>query len=79
MLHRIEHIPARIGPDKHSWVAKLLGRMSKKQAAIAIANKTSRIAWAIIGGVYEARLLVRLNSSQGVRGCRQHHSERNTP
>jgi transposase len=43
-------------PDKHPWVTKLLGRMSKKQAAIAIANKTARIAWAIMvrGGVYEA-------------------------
>jgi transposase len=42
-------------PDKHPWVAKLLGRMSAKQAAIAIANKTARIAWAIMvhGGVYE--------------------------
>jgi hypothetical protein len=30
--------------------------MSKKQAAIAIANKTTRIAWAIMvhGGVYAA-------------------------
>jgi len=47
---------AQIRPDKHPWVAKLLGRMSKKQAAIAIANKTARIAWAIMvhGGVYEA-------------------------
>ena len=43
-------------PDKHPWVANLLGRMSAKQAAIAIANKTARIAWAIMvhGGVYEA-------------------------
>jgi len=43
-------------PDKHPWVAKLLGRMSAKQAAIAIANKTARVAWAIMvhGGVYEA-------------------------
>jgi transposase len=43
-------------PDKHPWVAKLLGRMSAKQAAIAIANKTARIAWVIMvhGGVYEA-------------------------
>src|SRR6516162_6443159 len=43
-------------PDKHPWVAKLLARMSAKQAAIAIANKTARIAWAIMvhGGVYEA-------------------------
>jgi transposase len=43
-------------PDKHPWVARLLGRMSAKQAAIAIANKTARIAWAIMvhGGNYEA-------------------------
>ena len=43
-------------PGKHPWVAKLLGRMSAKQAAIAIANKTARIARAIMvhGGVYEA-------------------------
>jgi transposase len=47
---------AQIRPDKHPWVTKLLGRMSAKQAAIAIANKTARIAWAIMahGGVYEA-------------------------
>ena len=47
---------AQIRPDKHPWVTKLLGRMSKKQAAVAIANKTARIAWAIMvhGGVYDA-------------------------
>src|SRR5215475_14918668 len=47
---------AQIRPDQNPWVAKLLGRMSAKQAAIAIANKTARIAWAIMvhGGVYEA-------------------------
>jgi transposase len=46
---------AEIRPDKHPWITKLLGRMSKKQAAIAIANKTARIAWAIMvhGSVYE--------------------------
>src|SRR6516225_8037886 len=43
-------------PGKHPWVAKLLARMSAKQAAIAIANKTARIAWVLMvrGGVYEA-------------------------
>jgi hypothetical protein len=58
-------------PDKHPWVAKLLGRMSAKQAAIAIANKTARIAWAIMvhGGVYEAGYRAP-QSSAGVRGCR---------
>jgi transposase len=47
---------ALIRPNKHPGVAKLLGRMPPKQAAIAIANKTARIAWAIMvkGGVYEA-------------------------
>ena len=43
-------------PDKHPWVAALLARMPAKQAAIAVANKTARIAWAIMvrGGSYEA-------------------------
>lgn len=47
---------AQVRPDKHPWVTKLLGRMSVKQAAIAIANKTARIAWAIMvkGGTYAA-------------------------
>jgi transposase len=47
---------AKIRPDKHPWVTQLLGRMSAKQAAIAIANKTARIAWVLMvhGGVYEA-------------------------
>lgn len=47
---------AKMSPDKHPWVAGLLGRMSAKQAAIALANKTARIAWAIMarGGVHEA-------------------------
>jgi transposase len=47
---------AQIRPDKNPWVTNLLGRMSAKQAAIAIANKTARIAWAIMvhGGVYKA-------------------------
>ena len=43
-------------PDKYPWVTRLLGRMSNKQAAIAIANKTARIAWVLMvrGGIYEA-------------------------
>jgi transposase len=47
---------AKIRPDKYPEITKLLGRMSAKQAAINIANKTARIAWAIMvhGGVYQA-------------------------
>ena len=47
---------AQISPHKHPRVTKLLGRMTAKQAAIAVANKTARIAWAnmVHGGAYEA-------------------------
>ena len=47
---------ARRRPDKYPWIAQLLGRMSGKAAAVAIANKTARIVWSIMarGGVYEA-------------------------
>jgi transposase len=43
-------------PEKYPSVVKLLGRMPAKAAAIALANKTARIAWAIMvnGGTYEA-------------------------
>lgn len=43
-------------PDKYPWVARLLARKSAKETAIAIANKTARIAWAIMttGATYEA-------------------------
>ena len=46
---------ARKRPDKYPWVAGLLARMSSKQAAIAIANKTARTAWVLMvrGGVYK--------------------------
>ena len=48
--------PGADPPGQNPGVTKLLGRMSAKQAAIAIANKTARIAWAIMvhGDVYEA-------------------------
>ena len=36
---------ALIRPNKQPGVAKLPGRMPPKQAAIAIANKTARVAW----------------------------------
>jgi transposase len=47
---------ARRRPDKYPWVAGLLVRMPVKAVAIALANKTARIAWAIMvrGGRYQA-------------------------
>lgn len=43
--------PGRTSP----WLLRLLARKPKKLAAVALANKTARIAWAILmrGGVYQ--------------------------
>jgi transposase len=45
---------ARRHPEKHPWITKLLARKPAKVVAIAVANKTARIAWAIMskGGTY---------------------------
>lgn len=45
---------AKLHPDKYPWIAKLLARKPAKVVAIAVANKTARIAWAIMakGGIY---------------------------
>jgi transposase len=47
---------ARRHPDKYPWVAKLLAKKPAKLVAVAVANKTARIAWAIMtkGGTYQA-------------------------
>lgn len=52
MIRRVRAKPA-LSP----WLAALLARMPAKKAAIALANKLARIAWAILahGGVYQAR------------------------
>ncbi len=46
---------ARRHPEKHPWIMKLLTRKPAKVVAIAVANKTARIAWAIMsrGGTYQ--------------------------
>ena len=45
---------ARAHPEKNPWIIKLLARMPAKKAAVALANKTARIAWALLakGGTY---------------------------
>jgi transposase len=50
---------ARVHPDKHPWIMKLLAKMPAKKVAVALANKTARIAWAILakGGTYQAPAL----------------------
>jgi len=39
---------ARAHPDKHPWFARLLARMPARKAAVALANKMARIAWALL-------------------------------
>ena len=50
---------ARVHPDKHPWLMKLLGKMPAKKVAVALANKMARIAWAVLakGDVYRAPAL----------------------
>lgn len=46
-------------PSVSPWIAGLLQRMPAKQAAVAVANKLARIAWAILvsGKTYNASAL----------------------
>jgi transposase len=48
---------ARANPDKHPWLIQLLARRPAKVAAVALANKMARIAWAVLarGETYRAR------------------------
>jgi transposase len=47
---------ARAHPDKHPWLIQLLARRPAKVAAVALANKMARIAWAVLarGDTYRA-------------------------
>ena len=38
----------RKGIDPNSWLARLLKRMPRKKAAIAVANKMARMIWAVV-------------------------------
>jgi transposase len=35
-------------PERHAWLTKLMGRRNKNVAAVALANKNARIAWALL-------------------------------
>lgn len=50
---------ARLHPEKYPWIIKLLAKKPAKVVAIAVANKTARIAWAIMskGGTYRPPVL----------------------
>jgi len=50
---------ARAHPAKHPWLMQLLARRPAKVAAVALANKMARIAWALLarGETYRAPAL----------------------
>ncbi len=54
MTSRLRSVRRR--PDAHPWAANLLRRKPAKLAAVAMANKTARIAWAVMtrGEIYRA-------------------------
>ena len=47
---------AKLNPEKYPWLTQLLARRPFKVAAVALANKMARIAWALLAsaGVYRA-------------------------
>lgn len=55
VLRRAKH-----NPERYPWLTQLLARRPFKVVAIALANKTARIAWALLakGGTYRSRLAI---------------------
>jgi transposase len=51
----VRWVSQRGGPEG-SWLARMLARKPKMLVTVALANKTARIAWALLvkGGVYRA-------------------------
>ena len=43
----LRHLKSR-GDRTHSWVARLVARRNRNVAAVALANKNARIAWALL-------------------------------
>jgi transposase len=50
---------ARQNPEKYPWLTQLLARRPFKVVAIALANKTARVAWALLarGSAYRVPAL----------------------
>jgi transposase len=49
----------RKGVPEGSWLARMMGKKPRLVVAVALANRTARIAWALMaqGGVYQASRL----------------------
>jgi transposase len=54
-------IRSKRAQDAGSWLARLLDRRPTKVVAIALANKTARMMWAMLRRLFEA---IRVRSSE---------------
>ncbi len=54
---------ARAHPEKYPWLTQLLARKPAKVAAVAVANKMARIAWAVLTkkGIYRVRSITAIS------------------
>src|SRR5215510_2889817 len=58
---------ARAHPEKYPWLTQLLARKPAKVAAVALANKMARIAWAVLTKkeIYRKRLIITTSAPLG--------------
>jgi transposase len=58
---------ARAHPEKYPWLTQLLARKPAKVAAVALANKIARIAWAVLTKkeIYRVRPITATPASLG--------------
>ncbi len=60
----------RRGTTNLPWLADIIARKPTKVAAVALANKTARIVWALLrhGGTYQNRDVPVIQEGQGLAG-----------
>jgi transposase len=58
---------ARAHPEKYPWLTQLLARKPVKVAAVALANKMARIAWAVLTKkeIYRKRPIITTSAPLG--------------
>jgi transposase len=57
---------ARVEPQRYPWLTQLLARKPAKVAAVAMANKMARVAWAVLTKKESNRAEMALAGSEGI-------------
>ncbi|WP_230333106.1 hypothetical protein [Xenorhabdus nematophila] len=57
MVYRVQKLPDEQCNGLQRWLKGVIARSGSNKAAVALANKNARIAWALVNqqSVYEAR------------------------